>query len=130
MTNKSIDLYVQVGGGPDADKQDLEELARLLTEELNQLDNVESAEPVREGELPEDAKGVPVAVGTVLVKLAETAGVTALINVIGSWLSRDKSRTLKLQLGESALELTGLSGVEQRELVEWFKTQAGVTPGS
>jgi hypothetical protein len=130
MTSKSIDLYVQVGGGPDADKQDLDELARLLTEELSQLDDVESVEPVREGELPEDAKGVPAAVGTVLVKLAETAGVSALINVIGSWLSRDKSRTLKLQLGESALELTGLSGTEQQELVEWFKTQAGMKPGS
>jgi hypothetical protein len=130
MTYKSIDLYLQVGGGPDADKQDLEELALLLTEEMSQLDDVESAEPVREGELPEDAKGVPVAVGTVLVKLAETAGVSALINVIGSWLSRDKSRTLKLQLGESTLELTGLSGTEQQDLVQWFKTQAGTKPGS
>jgi hypothetical protein len=127
MANESIDLYVQVGGDPEADKQDIEELARLLTEELNQLDDIESAEPVREGKLPKDAKGVPAAVGTILVKLAETAGVTALVNVIGSWLSRDKSRTLKLQLGESTLELTSISRVEQRELVEWFKVQASMT---
>lgn len=126
MAPKSIDLYVQVGGGSDADQDDLVELAQLLTEELNELDNVESVEPVPEEELPARAKGIPVAVGTLLVKLAETASVASLISVLGGWLARDKRRTLKLQLGDAALELTGLSQSEQQELIQWFQGQTGL----
>ena len=124
MAQKTIGLYVAVGGGPDADEYDLEDLTQQLFDKLNHLDSIESVERVREGELPKGAKGA--ALGTVLIKLAETAGITTLIGVLGSWLSRDRSRTLKLQLGNSTLELTGLSGDEQQELAQWFQTQAGI----
>jgi hypothetical protein len=126
VANQTIDLYVQVGGGPHAEEDDPEQLAQQLTDELNELDDIQSVKPVREGEIPKDGKGVPIAVGTLLIKLAETAGVTALFNVLGSWISRDRSRTLKLQLGDASLELSGLSRPEQQELVDWFQAQAGL----
>ncbi|GAB4528281.1 MAG: hypothetical protein Kow0063_04340 [Anaerolineae bacterium] len=126
MASKTIDLYLQVGGGPGADEEDLEELAQHLTDELNELDGIEAVERVQEGKLPEDAKGLLIPAGTLLIKFAETAGVTALINVLGSWLSSDRSRTLKLKLGDATLELTGLSKPEQQELIDWFQGQAGI----
>ncbi len=126
MANKTIDLYVQVGAGPDVDQEDLDKLARQLTDELKEVDDIESVERVREGELPKDAKGLPVAVGTLLIELAGTAGVTPLINALGAWLTRDKSRTLSLQLRDATLEVTGLSKTEQQELIDWFQVQAGI----
>lgn len=126
MAQNTIDLYVAIDGGPDTDEYDLIEFVSQITKELNKVDSIESAEQVREGELPEGAKGLPPAAAKVLITLAKASGVTALINVFGPWLSRDRSRTLKLQLGDSTLELSGLSKDEQQELTEWFQTQAGI----
>lgn len=128
MTEAGIALYVSVGGGPEADREDLDELARGLARELREVDCVESVEPAAGDRPPEGAKGLSVAaVGTLLLKLAEVGGVSALTGALGAWLSRDKSRTLNLHLGDSSLEVTGLSQEEQQDLVRWFQSQAGLS---
>lgn len=122
MGKESVDLYVSVKAGSDADKEELDQLARELAKDLNELDNVESVEPVQAEDLPEGARGLLLDFGTVLVKLAEAGGISGLLTVLGSWLSRDESRSLELQLGDKTLAVAGLSKTEQQELIQWFKT--------
>ena len=126
MTTNLISFYITVNSTSDIDKEDLAELSRELYEELNEVDNITSVEPIRGNEPPKGAKGPYIDFATFLIKIAEFGGITALITVLGTWLGRDKSRTLKLQIGDKSLELTGLSAVEQQELTQWFQTQAGL----
>ena len=51
--------------------------------------------------------------GEILVKIAELGGISGIISVLANWLSRDPRRALKLRIGESELEVTGLSKGEQ-----------------
>ncbi len=126
MTTNLISFHITVNSTSDIDKEDLAELSRELYEELNEVDSIISVEPIRGNELPKGAKGPSIDFATLLIKIAEFGGITALITVLGTWLGRDKSRTLKLQIGDKSLELTGLSAVEQQELTQWFQTQAGL----
>jgi hypothetical protein len=125
MTQESTVLLIRLGAGADADSEELDELAHQLRDDLNQLDEV-SAELATGGELPKGAKGEPLTIGAILVKLAKAGGITGLLAVLGSWLSRDERRTVTLQIGENKLEVTGISKVEQARLIEWFQTQAGL----
>jgi len=125
MAQEIIHLFISVGADPYLDSKALDELARQLSDELDALDMV-SAELARGGELPEGAKGGPIAIGTVLVKVAEVGGITALITALSSWLSRDERRAVTLQIGENKLEATSISAEEQADLIQWFKTQTGL----
>jgi hypothetical protein len=125
MTKKTIGLLIRPGAGTDADREELDQLARQLRDELNQLNEI-SAELATGGELPKGAKGEPLAIGAILVKIAEAGGITGLITVLGSWLSRDERRTVTLQIGENKLEVTGISEAEQARLIQWFQTQTGL----
>lgn len=125
MAQKTIGLLIRLGAGTDADSEELDQLARQLRDELNQLNEV-SAELATGGELPKGAKGEPLAIGAILVKIAKAGGITGLLTILGSWLSRDERRTVTLQIGENKLEVTGISGAEQARLIQWFQTQAGL----
>jgi len=122
MSKESVDLYVSVKAGADEDAEELDQLARELARDLNELDSVESVEPLQADKLLDGAKGLPIDFGTVLAKLAEVGAISALVTTLGSWLSRDKRRSLKLRVGDKSLEVTGLSGTEQQDLIQWFKT--------
>jgi hypothetical protein len=125
MTQESTVLLIRLGAGADADSEELDELAHQLRDDLNQLDEV-SAELATGGELPKGAKGEPLTIGAILVKIAKAGGITGLLAVLGSWLSRDERRTVTLQIGENKLEVTGISKVEQARLIEWFQTQTSL----
>jgi len=126
MSDKLTTFYISIGSSSHIDKEDIERLTRELIGELSDLDGVVSIQPMQSEELPEGAKGFPIDFGTILVKLAELGGITGVVTILSSWLSRDKSRTLKLQIGEKSLELTGLSKAEQQDLVRWFQTQSAL----
>jgi len=126
MPVEPIDLYISVNTTSNIDKEGLDELAQELSRDLRELDSVQSVEPVRVSKTPERAKGPSIDIGTILIKIAEFGGLSAFVTVLATWLTRDKSRTLKLQLGENVIELTGLSKSEQAELVQWFRTQTGL----
>lgn len=121
-----IDLYVTVQTNDEADEQELVDIAKNLEKELIQLNAIESIEPVRVTQLTEGEKGSAIEPGSLLLKVAETGGFASLVSMLGSWLGRDKSRTLKLQIGDKSLEVTGLSKSEQESLIEWFQIQAGL----
>ncbi len=77
-------------------------LGKALADELDILD-VESVQFPWADNSPEGAKDPAVDVGTILVTMAEVGGITALTTVLGSWLSHDKSRTLKFKVSISSI---------------------------
>ena len=126
MHRKIYTLLVTVGGGPGTDEKDLDELAHLLSDELFELDNIESIEIATSSQPPVGAKGSPIELGTILIKVAEAGGFVALVSFFSNWLARDRRRSLKLSIGDDSIELTGLSKAEQQELTRWFQIQTGL----
>lgn len=126
MKLEHFDLYISVDSIDDIDDEDRDAMAHELMRDLDTLDYIDSVGFASTGKLPDGAKGFSIDVGALIVKIAEAGGVSTLINILGSWLLRDKSRTLKLQIGNNSLEVTGVSEAEQAELIQWFKTQTGM----
>lgn len=126
MEANCFNFYLSVGSTVNIDDEDREILARELMQDLNELDYIVSVEIASSGKPPDGAKGFSIDFETLIVKMAETGGVSTLITTLGSWLLRDKSRTLKLQINDKSLEVTGLSKAEQADLIQWFKVQTGL----
>jgi hypothetical protein len=91
-----------------------------LRRELLDLD-VDAVEVPGAGEPPPGARAVDVAaLGALVVNLADSQ-LLAVVTAIRSWLAGSPRRSIKLQLGGDALELTGVSSREQRRLTdEWL----------
>lgn len=64
--------------------------------------------------------------GTDLIaaEVIKAGALTKIMEVIGGWLLKDRSRSLKLKIDNKELEASGLSRGEQQKLIEWFKEQA------
>jgi len=60
------------------------------------------------------------------VKIVDPDGVAGLIAVLGSWLSRDKRWSVRLRMGHSKIEVSGVSEAAQTALIEWFQIQTGL----
>ena len=107
--------------GADAERVDV--LTTRLRHELDQLD-VESVRQLREGEAPEGARAIDVAViGALVVTLGNSAqSLGSVVAAIRNWLSRTPGpvRTVRLELGEDVLELSQASAAEQQRLIDLF----------
>ena len=115
-------LSVQVAVGPDGDADEVARATLQLRRELLDLD-VDAVEVPGAGEPPPGSRAVDVAaVGALVVNLADPQLLAA---VVASWLAGSSRRSIKLQLGGDALELTGVSSSEQRRLAdEWLARHA------
>ena len=106
-----------------ADAERLAALTGYLRSELLQLD-VEDVKALPAGEPPSGARGFNAAtVGALLIALGQSAqGLRSVVSVIRDWLRRDegKGRTVRLELGGDALELSQASGADQERLIELF----------
>ena len=61
------------------------------------------------------------ALGTLAINIAEPQLLAAVVAAVRSWLAGSSRRSIKLELGGDALELTGVSSKEQRRLTdEWL----------
>jgi hypothetical protein len=120
-------LSVQVAVRPDGDADEVARATLQLRRELLDLD-VDAVEARGAGEPPPGSRGVDVAaLGALVVNIAESQLLTAVVAAVRSWLGGSSRRSIKLQLGGDALELTGVSSREQRRLTdEWL---ARHTPG-
>jgi hypothetical protein len=118
-------LGVQVAVGPDGDADELAQATSQLRRELLDLD-VDAVEMPRAGEPPPGSKAVDVAaLGALLVNLADPQLLAAVVAAVRSWLGGSSRRSIKLELGGDALELTGVSSKEQRRLTdEWLARHA------
>ena len=114
-------LGVQVVIGPDGDAEEIAEATFQLRRELLDLD-VDSVEIPGAGEPPTGSRAVDVAaLGALVVHLADSQLLAAVVTAVGSWLAASSRRSIKLRLGGDDLELTGVSSQEQRRLTdEWL----------
>jgi len=116
--DEGIRLSLGVDAGADADAEEVAEMASQLRRELLDLD-VAAVELVRTGPAPAGSKGVGVlAVGTLLVTLAKSSGLAAVVGAVQSWLAGRQHRSVKVQIGGDTLEVTGVASDEQRRLID------------
>jgi hypothetical protein len=113
-------LAVQVAVGPDGDDEEIAQATLQLRRELLDVD-VDAAEAPG-GEPPPGSRGVDVAaLGALVVNIADSQLLTAVVAAVRSWLAGSPRRSIKLKLGGDSLELTGVSSREQRRLTdEWL----------
>lgn len=117
-------LSVQIAVGPDGDAEEVAQATLQLRRELLDLD-VDAVEVPGAGEPPPGSRAVDVAtLGALVVNLTEPQLLAAVVATVRSWLGSSR-RSIKLQLGGDALELTGVSSAEQRRLTdEWLARHA------
>ncbi|MCB8978014.1 MAG: hypothetical protein H6657_11380 [Ardenticatenaceae bacterium] len=121
------ELLIKINANHDADMNEVAELTRTLRNDILET-NAENAEFVTNGKALSGTKSAdPVTWGTILVTLAASGGVlTTLINVISSWLSRNKGNSIILEIDGDKLEVTGLSSEEQQRLISlWLNRHRG-----
>ena len=121
MDEHAATLDVKVTVGPDGDAEELAQATRQLRSELLDLD-VDSVETPPTGEPPPGSRAVDVAtLGALVVNMADSQLLAAVIGTVRSWLAGSSRRSIKLGLGGDVLELTGVSSKEQRRLTdEWL----------
>jgi len=106
-----------------ADAERLDALTGMLRGELLQLD-VEDVTALRAGEPPAGARGLDVAaVGGLLVGLGGSAdGLRSVISAVRAWLARGGGtrRTVRLEIGGDALELSEATVADQDRLIGLF----------
>jgi hypothetical protein len=114
-------LSVQLAVGPDDDAEDIAQAAWQLRRELLDLD-VDAVLVPEAGEPPPGSRAVDVAaLGALVVNIADSQLLAAVVATVRSWLAGTPRRGIKLELGGDALELTGVSSREQRRLTdEWL----------
>jgi len=121
MDEHSVTLGVQVSVGPDADADEVAKATLQLRRELLDLD-VDAVEAAGAGEPPPGSRAVDVAaLGALVVQVADSQVLAAVVAAVRSWLAGSSRRNIKLELGADTLELTGVSSKEQRRLAdEWL----------
>ena len=119
-------LGVQVAVGPEGDAAEVAQATLQLRRELLDLD-VDTVEMPGAGEPPPGSRAVDVAaVGALVLNIADSQLLAAVVGAVRSWLAGSFRRSIKLELGGDALELTGVSSREQRRLTdEWLARHAG-----
>jgi hypothetical protein len=114
-------LGVQVAVGPDGDAEEVAQATSRLRRELLDLD-VDAVLVPGAGEPPSGSRAVDVAaLGALVVNVADSQLLAAVVAAVRSWLAGSSRRSIKLELGDDVLELTGVSSKEQRRLAdEWL----------
>lgn len=119
-------IEVQVGVAAESDAAELADMTARLRRELMRLD-VEAVDQLEAGEPPPGTKGAEmVVVGTLIVSLARSVGALgAVVRAVQGWLGGQRGRTVKLQLDDDAIELTGVSSRQQQRLIDvWIERHA------
>jgi hypothetical protein len=122
MEDRPATVGIHVGVGPDADAEEVAVATLQLRRELLDLD-VDAVELVPAGEPPPGTRAVELAaLGALVVTVAQSQLLTAVLAAVQSWLAGSHRRSIKLELGGDVLELSGVSSNEQRRLTdEWLR---------
>lgn len=126
------DLRLQLSEeGADAER--LAVLAGYLRAELLRLD-VEDVTALQGGEAPRGARGVDVAaIGALMIALGQSAGgLASVVSAIRDWLRRGSGarRSVRLELGGDALELSQASTADQDRLIGLFISRHTTAEGA
>ena len=106
-----------------ADDVRLDDLGRLLRDELLQLPETASVDALTVGEAPPGTRGGLVTEAGALVVTAQphVAAVVTIVTSVWRWLRRGSSntpRTIRLEVDGDVIELTGATDALQDKLVE------------
>jgi hypothetical protein len=121
-----VELDVELAAD-SADAAELDALTAGLRRELLALD-VDRVDRVRREEAPEGSKALDAfALGALVVRLVSRPELLRTVaSTLQSWIGDRGDRTVKLQLGENVLELTGVSSTQQDRLIdEWIERTRG-----
>jgi len=113
------DLTIALHAGPEADEEELQQLSQRLRHDLLELD-VDSVEGIRQDSVPAGSKGAMgglITLGSLAVSLGPVA-LTALLNMLQSWLKRHHDATVNLKMGGDEITVTGSPSKEQQQLIE------------
>lgn len=121
MAGEPKQFVLTLGGGPEADDEELAQLGRQLRTELLQL-NVEAADPMPQGGAPAGSKGDPVALATLAVTLAPLA-MTEVMKAVQAWLTRHDRASVTVESGADKITITGSPSKEQQRALEAFITR-------
>jgi len=128
-----MQLIVRVDAGPDADARERADLAFLLRDDLEDIDDAD-VELARGGDHEPGAKsGDPVEWGTLMVSAVTSGALSAVLKTAHAWVSRRRGTSLSVRIGDDELILTGASSEQQRRVIEdWLVRQtaaAGLSRG-
>jgi hypothetical protein len=119
MSGDELRLTIDIELEADTDAAELDTATLQLREELLELDVDDVKRPVG-GPVPPGTRAVEAAVlGTLLVTTSREV-VAAVLRTIGGWIARRPCRSVKLRIGDDAIEITDASDDQQRELIESF----------
>lgn len=121
-TETSLELQLDLDDRDDA--EELDALTAGLRGQLLQLD-VESVERAEGPPPPPGARAAEAtSLGTLLVTLTSTPELLrAVVGTVRAWLSRSAARSVKLKLGDSELEVRGISSEQQERLIaDWISS--------
>lgn len=114
-----------------ADPERVDAVARLLRDELVQLD-VEAVTAVSGGEAPEGTRAVDVvAAGGLLVSLGSSELLRNVVATVRGWLTRSPAggRSVKIEIDGDVLELSDATREDQERIVALFLDRhAGGSP--
>lgn len=111
---------VKLAGEMTPDDADFGPIFLDLIYELNEVSGVDQVVPAQIA-AQERAKGSDVDLTQLFVTVVSTGAFTSLVQVLTGWATRDRSRTIEIQLGGDSVKLTGISKNEQQEALELFK---------
>jgi hypothetical protein len=127
MKEELISVALQVGVAAGSDDEEVAELTARLRRELLDLD-VAGVDRPPAADAPTGAKGVDaIALGTLVLTLARSPrALNAVARTVQRWLAVQHNRTVKLELDDDTIELTGVSSRDQERLVAlWIDRHAG-----
>jgi len=121
MPTSTDQLAVKLDLGAGASEEQADELTRALREEL--VDLGADVDLVDADDAPDGGKGFGLlAVGSLIVKIASSDALGNVVGALKAWVTRDAKRSVKLVLGDDSLELTGVTGAQQQQLIdEWLR---------
>ncbi|HEY6793079.1 MAG TPA: caspase family protein [Kineosporiaceae bacterium] len=115
-------LVLQVDG--EGDPEELARFTNGLRQELLNLD-VAAVDQVAERPPLGARAAETVALGTLIVSVAQSQVLAAIINAVTAWLSHRPQRTVRLTVDGDVLELSGLPSKERQRLADqWLQRRA------
>lgn len=118
MSDELMQLELHLDSIQDDDTEDLARLTQQLRQDLLEV-NVHSVRPVRSAEVPPGAKGDALSLSALAVTLAPAA-LTALTNMLQSWLSRHERASITLESEGKKIVVTGSPSRDQQSMIDSF----------
>ena len=129
MNAEPTQVVLRVDAGPDADEEEVAELALRLRDDLEALD-VGSVQLSSSGPAPPGTKAVdPIEWGTLIVAIGSSPALMTLLRTANAWIARQRQGRVRVKIGDDELVLTGASLEDQRRLVDDWLARREPEPG-